>query len=70
MRGRITSVSAIFIGSSNEIGEFESGLAAKLLGTVNSVFFGGTLTLITVAVVYGLCKELRSLDLSTLEKRL
>jgi MFS family permease len=51
MRGRVTAVSVIFIGTSNEIGEFESGVAAKLLGLVPSVVFGGVMTLVTVAAV-------------------
>jgi MFS family permease len=51
MRGRVSSVNGIFIGSSNEIGAFESGLAAKLMGTVPSVLLGGTMTLLTVAVM-------------------
>lgn len=68
MRGRINAVAAIFIGSSNEIGEFESGAAAKLLGVVPSVFFGGTMTLITVILTYLRCPELRALDLTQLEK--
>ena len=45
MRGRVSAVNTIFIGSSNEIGAFESGLAAKLLGTANSVIFGALMTL-------------------------
>ncbi len=51
LRGRVSAVNGIFIGSSNEIGAFESGLAAKLLGTVPSVIFGGVMTLVTVAAV-------------------
>jgi MFS family permease len=51
MRGRVSAVNGIFIGSSNEIGAFESGLAAKLMGTVPSVVFGGVMTLVTVAFV-------------------
>jgi hypothetical protein len=51
MRGRVTAVSVIFIGSSNELGEFESGLAASWLGLVPSVVFGGAMTLLTVGVV-------------------
>ncbi|MCB4756341.1 MAG: MFS transporter [Elusimicrobia bacterium] len=46
LRGRVASVSGIFIRTSNEIGAFESGLAAKLLGTVPSVIFGGGMTLL------------------------
>jgi MFS family permease len=48
--GRVSSVNAIFIGSSNEIGAFESGTAARLLGTVTSVVLGGIATLMVVAV--------------------
>jgi MFS family permease len=67
MRGRILSVSSIFIGSSNEIGAFESGVAARLLGTVPSVLFGGGMTILTVGVVFWRAKELWKLDLSHLE---
>ncbi|HYM59450.1 MAG TPA: MFS transporter [Thermoanaerobaculia bacterium] len=49
--GRVASVNQIFIGSSNEIGAFESGLAARLMGTIPSVIFGGTMTLVVVAIV-------------------
>ncbi len=63
MRGRIAAVNAIFIGSSNEIGQFESGVAAKLLGTVPSVIFGGMMTLITVILVFLGSKRLRTLHL-------
>ncbi len=49
--GRVASVNQIFIGSSNEIGAFESGVAARLLGTVPSVIFGGAMTLLVVAAV-------------------
>ena len=49
--GRVASVSQIFIGASNEIGAFESGLAARLMGTVPSVIFGGTMTLVVVSLV-------------------
>lgn len=45
MRGRVSAVNTIFIGSSNEIGAFESGLAAKYLGAANSVIFGACVTL-------------------------
>ena len=48
--GRVSSVNAIFIGSSNEIGAFESGVAARLLGTVPAVVLGGLATLVVVAV--------------------
>jgi len=48
--GRVAAVNAIFIGSSNELGAFESGVAARLLGTVPSVVFGGLATLMVVAI--------------------
>lgn len=50
MRGRVSAVNTMFIGSSNEIGAFESGLAARLLGTVPSVVFGGCMTLLVVGI--------------------
>jgi MFS family permease len=65
MRGRVTAVSVIFIGSSNELGEFESGLAASWLGLVPSVVFGGTMTLVTVGAVAFIWPEL--LRLGSLE---
>ena len=48
MRGRVASVNSIFIGSSNELGAFESGVTAKLMGLVPSVIFGGCMTLVVV----------------------
>ncbi len=61
MRGRVSSVNTIFIGSSNEIGAFESGLAAKLIGTVNSVVFGGLMTLGIVGITQLKAKQLKKL---------
>ncbi|HVO33637.1 MAG TPA: MFS transporter [Elusimicrobiota bacterium] len=61
LRGRVSSVNGIFIGSSNEIGAFESGLAAKLLGTVPSVIFGGVMTLFTVGIVLWASPALRQM---------
>src|SRR6185295_6715090 len=49
MRGRVSSVSTMFISSSNEIGAFESGFAAKLMGLIPSVIFGGMVALFSVA---------------------
>jgi MFS family permease len=57
--GRVSAVNQIFIGSSNEIGAFESGVAARLLGTVPSVIFGGVMTLVVVAVVAFVSRPLR-----------
>jgi hypothetical protein len=60
--GRVSSVNQIFIGSSNEIGSFESGVAARLLGTVTSVIFGGFVTLGVVGVTAWKIPALRELD--------
>jgi MFS family permease len=65
LRGRISAVSSIFIGSSNEIGAFESGVAARLLGTVQSVWLGGVVTLLVVALTAVTASRLRRLDLTT-----
>jgi len=68
MRGRVSAVNTIFIGSSNEIGAFESGLAAKILGLVPSVIFGGTMTLLVVLASYRFAPSLRKLNLASLGK--
>jgi len=59
--GRVSSVNAIFIGSSNELGAFESGVAARLLGTVTSVVLGGVASLAVVGVVAARIPSLRRL---------
>jgi MFS family permease len=59
MRGRVSAVNTMFIGSSNEIGAFESGLAARLLGTVPSVVFGGCMTLFVVGITSLKAKKLK-----------
>ncbi len=64
MRGRVASVNAMFIGSSNELGAFESGVAAKVLGAVNAVVFGGVMTCIIVLSSAFTFPKLRNLDLS------
>jgi len=63
MKGRVSAVNSIFIGSSNEIGAFESGVAAKILGVVPSVIFGGTMTLIVVFIVWFFSPKLRKLSI-------
>jgi MFS family permease len=63
MRGRVASVNSIFIGSSNELGAFESGVAAKLMGLVPSVVFGGIMTLTVVFTTIKINKPLRRLSL-------
>ena len=50
MRGRVSAVSTVFIGASNELGEFESGMMAAVLGTVPAVVVGGIGTLLVVAL--------------------
>ena len=59
--GRVSAVNAVFIGSSNEIGAFESGVAAKLMGTVPSVVFGGCMTVLVVAITAWRIPALRRL---------
>src|SRR4051812_39999832 len=63
MRGRVAAVSTVFIDSSNELGAFESGVAATLLGTVRSVWIGGVLTLGVVALTAARAPKLFNLDL-------
>lgn len=62
MKGRVSAVNHIFIGSSNEIGMFESGVAAKVIGTVPSVIFGGCMTLLVVGIISKTSKSLRKLQ--------
>jgi len=62
MRGRVSSVNSMFINSSNEIGSVESGAAAKLMGIVPSVIFGGTMTLLVVAVMWFKAPKLRKFE--------
>ncbi len=66
MRGRVSAVNNIFVGSSNELGAFESGVAAKLLGLVNSVIFGGSISILAVLAAYWKAPKLRQLDLRKL----
>ncbi|MBC2840275.1 MFS transporter [Robiginitalea sp. SC105] len=63
MRGRVASVNSIFVGSSNELGAFESGLTARLMGTVPAVVFGGCMTLLTVGAMAWFSPRFRRLDL-------
>ena len=69
MRGKIAAVNSIFIGSSNEIGEFESGIAAKLFGAIPAVYIGGAICLFTVGVVAAISPALRQLDLVELKNK-
>ena len=63
MRGRVSSINGIFLGSSNELGSFESGVAAKLMGLIPSVIFGGSMTLAVVGFTARFAPKLRKLHL-------
>jgi MFS family permease len=63
LRGRVASVNHVFIGASNELGAFESGVAATLFGVAPSVILGGVVTLVVVGAVSVLVPQLRRLDL-------
>lgn len=65
MRGRVASVNTMFVGSSNELGAFESGLTAKLMGTVTAVVFGGSMTILTVLTTGIISPSFRKLDLES-----
>jgi hypothetical protein len=62
IRGRVSAVNSVFIGSSNELGEFESGATARLFGLVPAVLLGGVATLVVVASFMKLFPELRTMD--------
>jgi len=64
MRGRVSAINSIFIGSSNEIGAFESGFAAKIMGLVPSIVFGGVMTILVVLGINKINPNLKKLDLS------
>ena len=68
MKGRVSAVNSIFIGSSNEIGAFESGLAAKLMRTIPSVIFGGCMTILVVSITAAKAKQLLNLSLHPKQK--
>lgn len=67
MRGRVSAVNSMFIGSSNEIGAFESGLTAKLMRTVPAIVFGGSMTLVIVFITYLKTKSLLPLTLNDIK---
>src|SRR3569833_3024843 len=72
MRGRVSAVNSMFISSSNEIGDAESGAAAQLLGTVPAVLFGGAMTMLIVIFTYFKTKSLLPLkveDIHTVETK-
>ena len=61
-RGRVLAVEAVFIGASNELGAFESGVVGQLLGPATAIVLGGVATLVVAAVWWGLFPALRSVD--------
>jgi MFS family permease len=63
MRGRISAINGIFIGSSNELGALESGIAASMMGLVPSIIFGGAATVAIVLLTYQLAPHLRKLHI-------
>ena len=62
MRGRVMSVNSMFINSSNELGQFESGVASKLMGVVPSVVFGGSMTILVVVITWLKAPSLRKME--------
>jgi len=68
MRGRVSAVNNIFVGTSNELGAFESGVAAKLLGLVPSVVLGGGLSIVAALVTGWKAPRLRNLNLRELQQ--
>lgn len=69
MRGRVSAVNSMFIGSSNEIGEFESGLSAKLLTLVPAVVFGGSMTIAIAGITWLKTKSLTKLSLQDINEQ-
>lgn len=63
LKGRVSSVNSIFVSSSNELGAFESGVAASLMGLIPAILFGGTMTIITVIVIAISIKAIRKVEL-------
>jgi len=69
MRGRVSAVNSMFIGSSNEIGAFESGLTAKLMRTVPAVVFGGSMTILVAGITYMKTKGLLRLSIEEINEQ-
>ena len=66
MRGRVSAINNIFVGSSNEIGAFESGVTAKLMGLIPSIIFGGGMTILVVLGINKINPKLKTLDINDL----
>ena len=69
MRGRVAAVNGMFVSSSNELGAFESGLAAKYLGSVIATVFGGSMTLLVVVLSWAKTKDLFGVDITQAEQK-
>ncbi|HRM29014.1 MFS transporter [Acinetobacter johnsonii] len=69
MRGRVAAVNGMFVSSSNELGAFESGLAAKYLGPVIATVFGSSMTLLVVALSWAKTKDLFGVDITQVEQK-
>ena len=69
LRGRISSINGIFVGSSNELGALESGLAASMMGLVPSIAFGGFITLLVALGFYQFCPPIRNLHVKDLVEK-
>ena len=69
MRGRVAAVNGMFVSSSNELGAFESGLAAKYLGPVIATVFGGSMTLSVIALSWAKTKDLFGVDITQAEQK-
>jgi MFS family permease len=70
MMGRVMAVNGIFIASSNELGAFESGVAAKVMGTIPSAIFGGVMTLVIAGWVSLRTRDLLTVRLDTAEGKM
>jgi len=62
MRGRVSAVNSMFINSSNELGQFESGVMARVMGAAPSVIFGGSMTLLVVILTWLMAPKLRKFE--------
>jgi hypothetical protein len=68
LRGRIAAVKSVFTGSSNELGTFQSGMTASLIGVAPTLWLGGAITLVVVAVVAWRARMLLNLNLERLTR--
>ena len=62
MRGRVMSINSMFVMSSNELGQFESGVAARIFGAVNAVIIGGGITMLIALLVSFSSPKLRKME--------